>query len=138
MDIDLRNRLRIEWMVIADFAEVVSGKLYLMGGGWDILNGESLPIIRMLGLAIACRVPWNETNQPHLLEFELQDADGKMIAKGGAHFEVGRPPGIPNGQEQRFQVAINIPAVLETAGVYRVLTRVGDDESDTTFRVVAD
>ena len=31
----------IEWLILADAAEVVGGKLYLMGGGWDRLTVNS-------------------------------------------------------------------------------------------------
>jgi len=30
--------MEVEWLILADAAQVVGNKLYLMGGGWDKLT----------------------------------------------------------------------------------------------------
>ena len=48
----------IEWLILADGAQVVGNKLYLMGGGWDKLqiNG-GFPKQHATGIALAIKVP---------------------------------------------------------------------------------
>ena len=42
LDMDLGSP-EIEWLILADEAELVNGKLYMMGGGWDRITAQVLP-----------------------------------------------------------------------------------------------
>jgi hypothetical protein len=120
----------VEWLILADYTEIVGGKLYLMGGGWDRLTVNSaFPLTKPVGLAAAFRVPWNETNQPQNVEIEIQTDDGESVGKVGAQFEVGRPPGMKPGQDQRFQLAANVPLTLRGPGGYVIVARVEGQEA---------
>ena len=46
----------IDYLLVADRAEVVNGKLYLMGGSWDRIQPQQFPHRMMLGIAIVCTV----------------------------------------------------------------------------------
>ena len=131
--------MRVEWLILADYAEIVGGKLYLMGGGWDVLMANAaFPLVRPLGIAAAFSVAWNETNQRHNVEIEIQTDDGQPVGKVSAEFEVGRPPGIRAGQEQRFQLAANVTISLESPGTYVIVARLeGQEETRVPFNVVA-
>jgi hypothetical protein len=131
--------VQVEWLILADHAEIVGGKLYLMGGGWDRLTVNSgFPITKPVGLAAACRVPWNETNQPQNVEIEIQTDDGASVGKVNAQFEVGRPPGMKAGQDQRFQLAANLPLTLAGPGSYVIVARVEGQEAERVpFNVMA-
>ena len=57
---------------------------------------------------------------------------GEPLVKGD--FEVGRPPGIPQGASQRFMIAANLTLSLETPGPYKIIVRVdGADEESASF-----
>ena len=131
--------MEVEWLILADHAEIIGGKLYLMGGGWDRLTVNSgFPITKPVGLAAAFSVPWNETNQPQNVEIEIQSDDGDSIGKMGAQFEVGRPPGMKAGQDQRFQLAATLPLTLGAPGGYVVVARVeGQEAKRVPFNVMA-
>ena len=131
--------MEVEWLILADYAEIVGGKLYLMGGGWDrLMVNSGFPFTRPVGLAAAFRVPWNETNQPQNVEIEFQTDDGESVGKVGAQFEVGRPPGMKAGQGQRFQLAANLPLALKAPGSYVIVARVeGQEAGRVPFSVVA-
>ena len=45
----LNRRPEIDYLLVADRAEVVSGKLYLMGGSWDRITPPQFPHRMMLG-----------------------------------------------------------------------------------------
>ena len=122
--------MEVEWLILADAAQVVGAKLYLLGGGWDSLTvNKEFPIDQKCALALSIKVPWNETNQKHSFEVEIISEDNtteepKSLVKVGGQFEVGRPPGIRPGQEQRFQLAIDMNLRIETAGTKTVIARI--------------
>jgi hypothetical protein len=131
--------MEVEWLILADAAQVTSNKLYLLGGGWDrLVIARTFPVTHQMAVATAFRVSWNETNQKHDFEIEVVDADGTGIAKLAGQFEVGRPPGIPPGQDQRTQIAVNLGLPLKHPGTYEVVARLNGEESRRfPFNVVA-
>jgi hypothetical protein len=130
----------VEWIILADRAEVINNKLYLMGGGWDVITvGTQFPVVHHCALAISFKVPWNETNQRHTISIEIVDEDGQTsLAKVGGQIEVGRPVGIRPGQSQRLQMGINIPLEFAKAGAYEVTASIeGQHVGGTEFRVLS-
>lgn len=126
--------MEIEWLILADAAQVVGNKLYLLGGGWDrLMVNRPFPIDQRIALALSIRVPWNETNQKHTFEVEIVSEDHtteepRSLGKLAGQFEIGRPPGIRQGQEQRFQLAVDITLKVEMAGTKTVIVRVEGQE----------
>ena len=87
----------VEWLIIADAAQVVGGKLYLLGGGYDrVTLPKQPPAPHNMAVAVAFRVSWIETNVKHDFELEILDGDGHRIVRGNGQFEVGRPPRNPS------------------------------------------
>jgi hypothetical protein len=129
----------VEWLILADAAEVVGGKLYLMGGGWTALTvNNQFPHRRSAGVAVAFRIPWHETNKRHEFEIEFATEDGRVIGKANGGFEVGRPPGIPQGTDQFVQMALGANVEFPTPGGFSVTASVGGSPSRVfPFRVVA-
>ena len=102
-------------MLLCDAAQVVEGKLFLMGGGWthSATAGQSMT----MALAILIEVPWEQANQEHTLRAILLTADGEPLSQGDqavlseGSFEVGRPVGLRKG------APINMPFALTHSGV---------------------
>jgi hypothetical protein len=105
-------------MLLADAAQAVGGKLYVLGGGWSQVGPDPAP----MALAIKIEVPWDETNVRHTAALELVDADGVPVAvenpQGGnaplrveAQFEVGRPPGVKPGTPIDVPMALTFGAI---------------------------
>lgn len=129
----------VEWIVLADAAETVNNRLYLIGGGWTTLtiNGK-LPLIHPCAVAVAFSVPWSEANQQHNVEIAIEEEDGTGLAKVEGHVEVGRPPGTPIGAGQRVQMAIQLALPLQRLGAHSVIARVDRQEAGrASFYVVA-
>ena len=126
--------MEIEWLILADSAQVVGNKLYLLGGGWDRLNiNRDFPVNQRCAIAVAIKIPWNETNLKHELEVEVMSEDPdteepKSLAKINGQFEVGRPVGIPAGQDQRIQMAIDMGLRLDSTGTKTVIARIDGNE----------
>jgi hypothetical protein len=71
------------------------------------------------------------------VETEFQTEGGQPVGKVGAQFEVGRPAGIKQGQDQRFQLAANVQLSLAAPGTYVAVARVqGQEEARVPFNVV--
>lgn len=113
-------------LLLADAAQAIGGKLYVLGGGWSITG----PDPATFAIAIKIEVPWDEANKRHKLSLELVDADDQPVRlasltgeqqpiKFGGEFEVGRPPGLKPGTPLDFTAAINFGAVpLPPGGRY--------------------
>ena len=128
----------VEWLILADAAQVANGKLNLLGGGWDILTvNDQFPHKQHLAVAASFRVPWNETNQPQGIQIVIiEDDTNRELLKVDGHLEVGRPPGILRGQDQRAQIAVEGITEL-SEGTYRIIARAeSGEEKQTSFRVV--
>ena len=135
--------MEIEWLILADAAQVVGNKLYVLGGGWDrIVVNTGFPVDQRCAIAVAVKVGWQETNQKHNLELEVSSEDAlteqlKSLVKVNGQFEVGRPPGIPQGQEQLIQIAVELNLRLENPGTKVITARVdGNELRRTRFNVV--
>jgi hypothetical protein len=111
----------IDFLILADAAQVADGKLFLMGGGWDRLLVNAIPAAQVVGVAVGVLVPWTETNRPHTLTLLVEDEDGgRVLPPVSVQLEVGRPPGLPDGAEQRVMVAFNAQLSLPKLGDYAI------------------
>jgi hypothetical protein len=121
--------VNIHTLMLADSAQAVEGKLYILGGAWNLLRFPEFPASLIVGIAVAIDVDWNETNRPHHLDVHFEDADGNaMDPRIGADFEAGRPPGVVPGAELRIVFAVNGPLTIPAAGSYSAVASVGGQE----------
>jgi hypothetical protein len=126
-------------VLLADSAQAVNGKLYILGGGWTDTQLAPEGLTPPHALAGLVQVPWDKTNQPHQLKATLIDADGQgvEVTDGQAvqfvyDFEVGRPPGVHPGVSIPFPFATNIGPLPLQPGRYRWDLCVDGDEPDRT------
>ena len=100
--------MRLGFLILSDHSEALNGKVYALGGGWNMLRFAELPIEHSFDIAFGIDVPWDETNQPHTLRLEIQDPDGERLGdEFTLDFETGRPPGTVPGQDQRIVLSLN-------------------------------
>ncbi len=109
-------------ILLADAAQAVDGKLYILGGGWSITGPGPVP----MALAIKIEVPWTEANTPHTLEMKLIDEDGQAVMAPTpmgdrsielrSDFETGRPPGLKPGTPLDVALAINLMPLPLSSG----------------------
>ena len=60
------DKPEVDFLVLADHAEVVGGKLYMMGGGWDVRRIEDFSKPFNMNIAVGVLTPWalaNKENQ---------------------------------------------------------------------------
>ena len=121
--------MQIHALLLADSAQAVDGKLFILGGAWNMLRFPEFPASLMVGIAVAVDVDWIETNARHHLDIHFEDADGNaMDPRIGADFEAGRPPGAIAGAELRIVLAVNGPVAIPSPGQYAAVASVGGVE----------
>lgn len=121
--------VQIHALMLADSAQAVDGKLYILGGAWNMLRFPDFPAQLLVGIAVAIDVDWNETNHRHHLDVHFEDADGNELQpKIGADFEAGRPPGAVAGADLRIVFAVNGPLVIPAPGSYAAVASIGGEE----------
>jgi hypothetical protein len=124
------TRLEVEYLILADGAQVQNGKLYVLGGGWDRIQFPSYPQTVQGALVLGVRVPWGEANRKHTFEISGRTADAhEELFKAEGGFEVGRPPGTPEGMPQMFQVAMQLRINVPAPGTYEVVARIDGDKA---------
>jgi len=122
------EKTTVEYLILADSAEALNGKLYLMGGGWDSMSVTD--ISRPVPMAIACgvNVPWVDTDDMHVLSLAIADQDGKEVApRLQASFKTGRSPDLERGQPTHVPFAIKAELVFPGAGTYVISATVDDN-----------
>jgi hypothetical protein len=110
-------------MLLCDAAQAVNGKLYVLGGGWNVTGPDPAPS----AIAIQIDVPWDRTNTRHTLRLDLVTDDGQPVpvpspsgqspAQITAEFEVGRPAGHRAGSPLSVVLAINLGPLPLPTGV---------------------
>lgn len=136
------NAPTVEFFILADHAEAVNGKLYLMGGGWDrvLVPDFSQPVTMSFALGVV--VPWHATNVRHTIQLAIEDLDRRRPVDFGldAGFVAGRPPLLAEEADtQRILLAVSrVPVKFDQPGAYQAVARiVGGHERRARFRLVA-
>ncbi len=114
-------------LLLADAAQAVNGKLYVLGGGWSLTGPDPAP----MALAVKIEVPWDRANIKHRWRLELLDGDGAPVEVASGpdgppqplriegEFEAGRPAGLKPGTPLDVALALNLaPLPLPAGGRY--------------------
>jgi hypothetical protein len=125
-DLDALNDPTIDFFILADRAEAVNGKLYLMGGGWSETVVPDISQPAPLSFALGVLVPWNATNQQHTVRITIEDLDRRCPVpfELEAGFIAGRPASTRTGAVQRVMLASSgVPVKYPGPGTYQVAVR---------------
>ncbi len=128
----------VEWLILADSAEVLGNKLFLMGGGWDTLTPPSFPTVHNFAVAAAIRASWEEVEQGGKQDIELV-----VAPRGGARQTLitagallAATATMRRGEPQRAQFAVRISLSFDKPGVHDLILRLnGEDARSVTFYV---
>ena len=110
----LSRKPEIDYLLVADRAEVVNGKLYLMGGAWDRIQPSTFPHRMIVGIALGVRIPFAHTDDQHTVAVEMQQDEQRLVGFE-AKLTTGRPPGMA-GMDMLVPMAFNIPVSIPAEG----------------------
>ncbi|MBM4416833.1 MAG: hypothetical protein FJ033_00740 [Chloroflexi bacterium] len=124
------ERVDVDFLLMADRAEAINGKLYMLGGAWDRIGVADFQKPILFSVAIGMLVPWNATNMSHTVLLTIRDADAHPVNfRIEASFVTGRPPQL-NGETQRVLLAVpNATALLRGPGQYLLSAAINGRES---------
>ena len=137
-DLPIEN-IEIDFIMVADWAETINGKLYIQGAGWDRLlrPPKENPVVGF-AIAVGILVPWHLTNRQHQIELSIITGDGVPVGQaitGG--FTVGRPAKALAGQKMRTPFAARLGAEIRDVGPYDIKFVVNNDITKVvTFYIV--
>lgn len=132
--------MKLTSAMLADAAQVQSGKLFVLGGGFDTISVRQLPAThRSLSLAMVAEVGPDERQQDLELVVQLVDEDGAelgVIAKG--KLRVGAPPNLPPGSPSIVPIVTPFHNVSfpEAKGYAFVVSMNESELTRVKFRVV--
>lgn len=101
--------MEVDFAFLADSAQVVGGKLYLVGGAFDTIWAKAAPVVHPhMSLVLRLQLTPAETGRQHRLEVNIIDDDGRKIGSFGGTLEVGRSPGPSTGRRPSFLSSLDL------------------------------
>lgn len=124
----------VDVALLADAVQASQGKLFVLGGGWDVLTVRSLPARHpSMGIGLRVRIPWGWPGENVDLEVELQDEDGGSVLPGSlkAPVPVRRPDHLPEGQDLTVVRALTFTnIVFRREGAYSFVVSIDGEVKD--------
>lgn len=118
----------VDIALLADAVQASRGKLFVLGGGWDVLTVARFPARHpSMGIGLRVRVPWGWPEDTVSLAVELQDEDGGGVLPGplSAPVPVRRPDHLTEGSDVTLVRALTFTnIVFRTAGAYSFVVSV--------------
>lgn len=113
--------MKLDWAMLANYAEVREGLVFVTGGGIDTIQTQQLPAVLNATILVRLLLHRTEANKQHSLELEINDEDGQTVAKVQAGVMVPVTPEMPVGWDIPSVVALNIHGLqLAKEGRYAV------------------
>ena len=122
----------VEFAFLADAVQVVGGKLFALGGGWDQLLVSRFPTRHSsMGIGMRITFPWGWDKSPVSMGVDLQDQDGRSILgtrMPHRKLPVKSPPGFSPGSVYGYPMAFTFNSLpFESAGDYSFVIYLDDE-----------
>ena len=115
---------RLDFAVLCDAVQAAQGKLFILGGGWNVLNVTRFPARHhSLGIGIRLLIPWTRADEEFELTIDLMDEDGGSVFQEQQmvhRFTATRSGDTPEGAELSVIRAFtfnNVPLALAAVKV---------------------
>jgi hypothetical protein len=123
----------IDYLLVSDYAEVIGGKSYIVGAGWDRFSPATYPAQMKLGIAVGIRVPFTQANVSQHLVIILRTSDGQELLKIEGDLETGRAPG-SRGESMLVPLAANAQVMIAGGQLLELVAQVGDSTKRVNIR----
>lgn len=122
-------------MILADTVEVLNGKLYMMGGGWDTVGAQKIEAPVPISFACGVRVAWGERDDEHTLQLGVEDLDGVAVEEPLiASFKTGSSPLAERGSPGHVPFAVKGAFTFPKFGTYAIVAQL-DGRVDTVRKL---
>jgi len=130
--------MKIEYALLADAAQAVGGKVFILGGGWNVFRAASYPAPVHLAIAIGLGFTSTEVGIKYPLNVVVADEAGvPIIPEMKGQVDTGRPaPDVPTGAAVKVPVAINMNMALPHPGTYAIVVTAGSSSTQLSFEAI--
>jgi hypothetical protein len=124
-------------MLLADAAQVADSKLFILGGGINVIPASPAP----LAIAAVIDVPWDRADRLHDWKLELLDADGMPVLMSdlpvlvAGQFQVSRGDNALPGAPLPMPLAVNFSGLALPPGLRFAWRLVIDDDTEPDWQV---
>ena len=130
--------MRIEYALLADAAQAVGGKVFVLGGGWNLFRAANYPAPVHLAVAMGLGFTSDEVGIKYPLNVVIADEAGvPIIPEMKGQVETGQlAPDVPKTASVKIPVAININMSLPHPGTYAVVVTAGSSKAQLSFEAI--
>lgn len=130
--------MKIEYALLADAAQAVGGKVFVLGGGWNLFRAASYPAPVQFAIAIGLGFPADEVGIVYPLNIAIADESGvPIVPEMKGQVETGQPAAdVPRTAAIKIPVAININMSLPHPGTYGIVVSAGPSSTQLSFEAI--
>jgi len=130
--------MKIDYALLADAAQAVGGKIFILGGGWNVFRAPNYPAMVPLAVAIGVSFAPNELGTKYPLAMVVADEAGVPIApQVNFEIETGQiAPDVPTGVATKVPVAFNIGLMVPRPGRYGLVVSIGFSRAELLFEAI--
>jgi hypothetical protein len=130
---------RIDTLMLADWAEAIDGKLYVMGGGFTAVRLRDFDRPHRCSLAAILRVPPADAGRPIPLSAHLETAAGERLEGWSLGGELSTEPRLGQRDDEEGVAVLAGPVEVNVSGAARLVLRFsfGEDARDLPLDVLA-
>src|ERR1700722_3862739 len=130
--------MKIDYAVLADAAQAVGGKIFILGGGWNVFRSANYPAPVQLAIAIGLGFASSEIGARSPLKILIADEAGvPVVPELNGQIETGHfAPDLPQGLPVKVPVAWNVNFAVPRPGKYVIVVTVGVAQADLTFDAI--
>jgi hypothetical protein len=130
--------MRIEYALLADAAQAVGGKVFVLGGGWNLFRAANYPAPVHLAVAMGLGFTSDEVGIKYPLNVVIADEAGvPIIPEMKGQVETGQlAPDVPKTASVKIPVAINVNMSLPHPGTYTVVVTAGSSKAQLSFEAI--
>jgi hypothetical protein len=130
--------MKIEYALLADAAQAVGGKVFILGGGWNLFRAPNFPAPVQLAIAVGLGFTSDEVGIQFPLNVVIADEAGvPVVPEMKGQVETGQPaPDVPKTASVKIPVAINISLSLPHPGTYGIVVTAGFATTQLSFDAI--
>jgi hypothetical protein len=128
---------RIETLLLADWAEAINGKLYVMGGGFTTLALERFDRPARFALGAILSIPSPLRGRPIPVHGHVETAGGERLESWAVTGQLVADPDEVANPDGTAVLAGPVDLQIDAPADLVLRLRFGDDERAARFRVIA-
>ena len=130
--------MKIEYAVLADAAQAVGGKIFILGGGWNVYRSANYPAPVQLAVAIGMGFTSNEIGIRYPLKIVIADEAGvPVVPEFNGQIETGpAAPDLPKSLPVKVPLAWNVSFAVPHPGRYGIVITVGSSQAELSFDAI--